>query len=162
MATMIDTTPRCTTYPPNRRRLRTNNCPKAPGHETPPSWCRTFMPRQYSPTMQATVKAPSTIAAAAHQCAPSCARYTAGMMAMTATTSGVAKRRRSSRADALRHEMSGPTPVKNKRARPIGAATWLKNPCPTVIFSPCTASDSTGNIVPQNTAKASPTSRRLL
>ena len=112
--------------------------------------------------MHASVNAPSTIAAAAHQWAPSCARYTAGITAITATTRGPPNRRRSSRGDALRHGINGPTPVKNSSASPMGAATWLKKPCPTVILSPRTASDSTGNIVPQNTANASPTSSRLL
>jgi len=45
---------------------------------------------------------------------------------------------------------------------PSGAFTRLKNGGPTVIFTPRTASEMTGKIVPQKTAKAMPTSTRLL
>src|ERR1041384_4788951 len=64
--------------------------------------------------------------------------------------------------DALRHASSGPTPVRNMRKMAIGTFTLLKNGGPTVIFTPFTASEMTGNIVPQNTAKHAASRIRLL
>jgi len=64
--------------------------------------------------------------------------------------------------DVRRQTSKGPTPVKNKRTKPIGIFTWLKNGAPTVIFVPLTASEMTGNNVPQNTAKHITTNTTLL
>src|SRR5947207_15288113 len=64
--------------------------------------------------------------------------------------------------DALRHASSGPTPVRNIRKIAIGTLTLLKNGALTVIFTPFTASEITGNIVPQNTAKQAASRIRLL
>ena len=65
-------------------------------------------------------------------------------------------------ADALRQEINGQTPVIKSKAKPIGTFTWLKKGGPIVIFTPLTASDITGNMVPQKTEKAAPTRMRLL
>ena len=46
--------------------------------------------------------------------------------------------------------------------RPSGTFTRLKNGAPTVICSPCTASERTGNSVPQSTEKQAASSSRLL
>ena len=64
--------------------------------------------------------------------------------------------------DAFRHASNGPTPVKNMRKIAIGTFTLLKNGGPTVIFTPLMASEITGNIVPQNTAKHAASRIRLL
>src|SRR5271166_6510002 len=64
--------------------------------------------------------------------------------------------------DVWRHASSGPTPVSSTRKIPIGTFTRLKNGGPTVTFDPVTASDSTGNSVPQSTAKHDTSSTRLL
>src|SRR5262245_42317225 len=64
--------------------------------------------------------------------------------------------------DALRQASSGPTPVRNMRKMAIGTFTLLKNGALTVIFTPFTASEITGNIVPQNTAKHDASRTRLL
>ena len=55
--------------------------------------------------------------------------------------------------DVRRHANTGPIPVKNSNANPMGILTWLKKGAPTVIFVPRTASVNTGNMVPHNTAK---------
>src|ERR1051326_7101155 len=75
---------------------------------------------------------------------------------------GVKKFRFKLSVDALRHASSGPTPVKNIRKIAIGTLTLLKNGALTVIFTPLTASEITGNIVPQNTAKHDASRIRLL
>ena len=72
------------------------------------------------------------------------------------------KARRRFRGDARRQAITGPTPVKNRSTRPSGAFTRLKKGGPTVIFTPRTHSERTGNTVPQKTAKAMPTRIRLL
>src|SRR5262245_7468834 len=64
--------------------------------------------------------------------------------------------------DAFRHASSGPTPVRNIRKIAIGTSTLLKNGEPTVIVTPLPASEITGNIVPQNTAKHAASRIRLL
>src|SRR5262249_54783225 len=64
--------------------------------------------------------------------------------------------------DARRQAINGPTPIRNRSTSPSGAFTRLKNGGPTVIFTPRTASEITGKIVPQNTANAIPTRIKLL
>src|SRR4029079_1217062 len=64
--------------------------------------------------------------------------------------------------DAFRHASNGPTPVSNIRKMAIGTFTLLKNGALTVILTPFTASEITGNIVPQNTAKHAASRIRLL
>src|ERR1700680_4712699 len=81
---------------------------------------------------------------------------------ITARTVGVAKVLASESREERRHAISGPTPIRKIKASASGALTLLKNGGPTVILTPRTASDSTGNNVPQKTAKAIPTSTRLL
>src|SRR5262249_50243744 len=63
---------------------------------------------------------------------------------------------------ARRQAMTGPTPIRNSSTKPSGALTLLKNGGPTVIFTPRTHSEMTGNTVPQKTAKAMPTRIRLV
>ena len=64
--------------------------------------------------------------------------------------------------DALRHAMSGPTPVSASSSSPSGTFTVLKKGGPTVIFVPRTHSLRIGNSVPHSTENAIPTSTRLL
>src|SRR5262249_31185085 len=64
--------------------------------------------------------------------------------------------------ELLRHAISGPTPVSNNRNKPIGTLTRLKNGASTLIFSPVTASEITGNRVPHSTAKQLASRIRLL
>ena len=87
--------------------------------------------------------------------------------AATPTTSPTVDRRgelplAGSTTDALRHAMSGPTPVSASSSRPSGTFTVLKNGGPTVIFEPRTHSLRIGKSVPQSTENAMPTSTRLL
>src|SRR5438445_4454626 len=78
------------------------------------------------------------------------------------TESGPAKFRCRFFGVARRQAMIGPTPVKNSRNRPSGALTRLKNGGPTVIFTPRTHSEITGNTVPQKIVKQMPSRIRLL
>src|SRR5262245_15982737 len=64
--------------------------------------------------------------------------------------------------DALRHARRGPTTVRNHRKTAIRTLTLVKNGGPTVTVSPVTASEITGNIVPQKTAKHDASRIRLL
>ena len=50
-------------------------------------------------------------------------------------------------SDDFRQASSGPTPVRNSKARPIGIIHLLKNGGPTVIRTPVTASLIVGNSV---------------
>src|SRR5258706_7615520 len=77
-------------------------------------------------------------------------------------TAGHRKLRRNPSSDVLRQANSGPTPVKNSRNNPTGMFTLLKNGAPTLIFCPCTASEITGNNVPERTAKQAASRTRLL
>ena len=63
---------------------------------------------------------------------------------------------------ALRQAMSGPTPVRNSRARPIGTIHLLKKGGPTVIRSPVTASERVGNIVANRMKNAANSRIQLL
>src|SRR5581483_3718935 len=64
--------------------------------------------------------------------------------------------------EALRHAISGPTPVRNKSISPIGVIHWLKNGGPTVMRSPVTASDSVGNSVATRMKNAAESRIQLL
>ena len=57
----------------------------------------------------------------------------------------------SSSSELRRQAISGPTPVRNRRNNPMGMLTRLKNGASTLILSPVTASEITGNSVPQRT-----------
>ena len=61
----------------------------------------------------------------------------------------------------FRHASSGPTPVRNKRMRPIGMSHLLKNGAATVSRCPMIASLSVGNIVPKRTNSAANRSTQL-
>ena len=61
-----------------------------------------------------------------------------------------------------RHAISGPTPVSSIRNKPMGMFTRLKNGASTLIFSPVTASEITGNSVPHRIAKQLASRIRLL
>ena len=65
-------------------------------------------------------------------------------------------------SDERRQARSGPTPVISRSASPSGTFTRLKKGAPTLICSPCTASERTGKSVPQSTAKQAASSSRLL
>ena len=64
--------------------------------------------------------------------------------------------------EVLRQAKSGPTPVRNSKSRPMGMLTLLKKGAPTLILTPWTASEITGNNVPQSTAKQAASNSRLL
>ena len=87
------------------------------------------------------------------------ARITAATT-MPAST-GLRKLRVRFSADARRHAMSGPTPIRNSRERKIGILTRLKNGAPTLTLTPRTASDRSGKTVPKKTVKAAATRNRL-
>ena len=80
---------------------------------------------------------------------------------MPAMVGNVKFRRRLS-IEERRQARSGPTPVISRSPSPSGTFTRLKKGAPTVICSPCTASERTGNSVPQSTAKQAASSSRLL
>ena len=61
-----------------------------------------------------------------------------------------------------RQAISGPTPVRKSRNRPIGMLTRLKYGPSTEIFSPVTASEITGNSVPHRIEKQLASRMRLL
>src|SRR3972149_8855252 len=65
-------------------------------------------------------------------------------------------------SDAFRQARSGQRPITRSRASPMGTLTWLKKGAPTLIFTPRTASEIMGKIVPRKTEKAAPTRIRLL
>ena len=66
------------------------------------------------------------------------------------------------RSDARRQAITGPTPISRISGRPNATAKKLKNGALTVIFSPVTASEMSGNVTPHSTANARPTNSRLL
>ena len=63
---------------------------------------------------------------------------------------------------ARRQAITGPIPANARSTSPIGKLTFSKKGGPTLIFSPVTPSATSGKIVPQKTAKAKPSSIRLL
>src|SRR6476646_6360550 len=65
-------------------------------------------------------------------------------------------------SELRRQAMSGPTPVRNNKNKPIGMLILLKKGASTEIFSTFTASEITGNKVPHNTEKQLATRIRLL
>src|SRR3954453_5774107 len=80
----------------------------------------------------------------------------------TAPIVGHRNARRKLSKELRRQAISGPTPVRNRRNSPIGTLILLKNGASTEIFSPVTASEITGNRVPQSTEKQLATRTRLL
>ena len=84
--------------------------------------------------------------------------------AMSATPAmvGIRNARFRLSSELLRQAISGPMPVRKISARPIGMLMRLKNGASTLIFSPVTASEITGNMVPHSTAKQLATRIRLL
>src|SRR6516162_4491816 len=84
------------------------------------------------------------------------------MPAARAAIAGVRKFRFRLSVEAFRQASRGPTPVRNIRKMAMGTLTLLKNGALTVIFLPVTASEITGNIVPQKTAKHAASRIRLL
>ena len=66
------------------------------------------------------------------------------------------------RSDARRQAITGPTPISRISGRPNATTKKLKNGALTVIFSPVTASEMSGNVTPHSTANARPTNSRLL
>ena len=75
---------------------------------------------------------------------------------------GIVKARRRLPIEERRHASSGPTPVTNRTASPIGIMTGLNHVSSTVILIPVNHSDKTGSIVPNSTAKHAATKSRLL
>src|ERR1700735_5490135 len=75
---------------------------------------------------------------------------------------GQAKLRFRASNEVLRQASNGPTPVSSRRNRAIGIFTLLKKGGPTLILFPTTHSESTGNSVPQSTAKHAASKMRLL
>src|SRR5580704_5330503 len=84
------------------------------------------------------------------------------MAVNTAIMTGQRKLRLTRSKEVVRQASSGPMPVSRIRKIAIGTLTRLKNGGPTVTFDPVTASDSTGNSVPQSTAKHETSRTRLL
>src|SRR5689334_11327391 len=72
------------------------------------------------------------------------------------------KLRRRLSVEVRRQAKSGPTPVRNRRNRPIGTIRRLYQSASSEILSPVTASEITGNRVPQRTAKQLANRIRLL
>src|SRR6266436_7795483 len=64
--------------------------------------------------------------------------------------------------DVRRQANSGPTPVRKSRNSPMGIISRLNQTASRLIFSPDTASEITGNRVPQSTAKQLARITRLL
>src|SRR5436305_5577208 len=79
-----------------------------------------------------------------------------------ATMSGQPKLRFRLSVEVLRHASSGPTPVRNKRSRPIGILTLLKKGAPTLMRDPENHSENTGKSVPERTAIQDTSKIRLL
>src|SRR3972149_229695 len=78
------------------------------------------------------------------------------------TIPGIRKFFRRLPREDFRQAKSGPTPVRNSSSSPMGMFTLLKKGAPTLIFTPCTASEITGNNVPQSTEKQAASNKRLL
>ena len=63
--------------------------------------------------------------------------------------------------EVRRQARSGPAPVRARMRRPTGTMIDSKKGGPTVILDPVTASEITGNMVPQNTANVAVRNSRL-
>src|SRR5579862_93060 len=88
----------------------------------------------------------------------------AASTAASATPASIGQRNARFRlsTELRRQAISGPTPVRNIRNIAIGISTRLKKGASTLIFSPETASEITGNKVPHRTAKQLARRIRLL
>src|SRR5208283_2646911 len=80
----------------------------------------------------------------------------------TDATPGHWKLRRRLSVEVLRHENSGPTPVRNSKNRPIGTIRRLYHAESSEIWSPENVAEITGNSVPHSTAKQLASRIRLL
>src|SRR5215469_8985289 len=76
--------------------------------------------------------------------------------------SGQPKLRLRLSTEVFRQASSGPTPVRNRMARPMGIITLLKNGAPTLIRLLVNHSEKTGKRVPDRTAMQATRKRRLL
>src|SRR5277367_1513343 len=83
-------------------------------------------------------------------------------MSATPAMVGIRNARLRLSTELLRQAINGPMPVRKIKANPIGMLMRLKNGASTLIFSPVTASEITGNMVPHSTAKQLATRIRLL
>src|SRR6516162_1492933 len=83
-------------------------------------------------------------------------------VAIAVTISGHPKFRFRLSIEVLRHASSGPTPVRNRIASPIGIITLLKNGAPTLMRLFVNHSENTGNSVAERTAMRATRNRRLL
>src|SRR6266478_5732465 len=121
---------------------------------------RTLAPRQNSWTIVAVTNAHSAKhVSAAHCVTPSDA--STPTVTTSAPTGHMNVLMRLSTVD-LRHASMGPSPVRNRRTRPIGSIHLLKNGGPTVMRVPVTASLSVGNIVANATKNAQNSRIQLL
>src|SRR3974377_192412 len=78
------------------------------------------------------------------------------------TMAGQPKLRFRLSAEVFRQASRGPTPVRNRMARPMGIITLLKKGAPTLMRLLVNHSEKTGNSVPERTAMQAPRKRRLL
>ena len=155
----IITIPTCTMYPPHRPRFLRTRCRKAVNGFSSSIRARARVPFQNSTTMIVSTKAPSAKVKRAYVCrTPAEKRMAAAEMN---TAPGKRKFRLRFRGLAFRQAMTGPIPISMSRTRPIGILTWLKKGGPTEIFDPVSPSVSSGNMVPQITAKVTPRRTRL-
>src|SRR5260221_11751355 len=85
---------------------------------------------------------------------------TSALPANTPTNTGVVNCRRRFDSDALRHAMSGPTPVRPSSSKPNGTLTVLKNGGPTGVFDPPNHSLAIRHSVSQSPEDPRPTRKR--
>src|SRR5215475_9259849 len=78
------------------------------------------------------------------------------------TVSGQPKFRFRLSAEVFLHASSGPTPVRNRIASPMGIITLLKNGAPTLMRLFVNHSENTGNKVPESTAMHATRNSKLL
>src|ERR1700739_1608155 len=64
--------------------------------------------------------------------------------------------------EVLRQASNGPTPVRNRIARPTGIMILLKNGAPTLMREPESPSEMTGKRVPERTAMHATRKSKLL
>src|SRR5262252_4779199 len=83
-------------------------------------------------------------------------------VAIAAAISGHPKFRFRLSIEVLCHASSGPTPVRNRIASPIGIITLLKNGAPTLMRLFVNHSENTGNSVPDRTAMHATRNSKLL
>jgi hypothetical protein len=79
-----------------------------------------------------------------------------------AKTDGQTRLAPSARSELRRQATSGPIPIKSSSGSPRTRRKKSKYGGPTVIFSPRTSSESSGNATPHRTVRVNATSSRLL